>query len=63
MSSLDQAIDNLEKMRDELMKASYTKDNFNSEWGNTLEVISHGLHRYASELKYKKNRIGGFDYA
>jgi hypothetical protein len=62
MSDLDQAIVNLETMRDEFMKASFTKDNYNSEWGIALQSMSTGLHKYASELKYKQNKLGDFNY-
>lgn len=63
MSTLDEAIQNLETMRDELLKASYTKDNYNSSWGHTLEIISHGLHKYVSQLKNNKERYGDFNHA
>lgn len=62
MSDLDQAIVNLERMSDELAKASFTKDNFNSEWGYALEAMSLGLHKYAKELKHKQNKLGDFNY-
>ncbi len=62
MSDLDLTIRNLEIMRDELMKASFTRDNYNSEWGRTLEKISYGLEIYASELKQSKNVFGDFSY-
>lgn len=62
MSDLDQAIVNLERMSDELAKASFTKDNFNSEWGHALEIMSMGLNKYAKELKHKQNKLGDFNY-
>ncbi len=62
MSTLDESITNLEKMRDELMKASFTKDNYNSSWGQTLEMISNGLNNYARVLKRNKFDFGDFDH-
>lgn len=62
MGDLDLTIRNLEIMRDELMKASFTRDNYNSEWGRTLEKISYGLQNYASELKENKQAFGDLYY-
>lgn len=61
-STLDQAIMTLEQMSSELMKASYTKDNYNSTWGQTLELISNSLNKHASQLKYKKHECGDFNH-
>jgi hypothetical protein len=51
MNQIDVAICNLEHTRDALLRIADNDKNYNTEWGNMLNIMGWSLHKHAQELK------------